>query len=160
MALAHRRRATRSFAADWTAFGAVSKTTPDWPTAFAQFHGDYEGTGNWAVSTENDCGASPPNFGQFTVSGGCTPCQIVISNNPVQDVLEVSIPEAYLPTLAREGSSRGQLRILDQMGRPALAGEMAAGQRTVDVSGLAPGLYVLHVNLGGQRFVGKVIKIR
>jgi lysyl endopeptidase len=151
----------RSFAADWTAFGAVSKTTPDWPTAFAQFHGDYEGTGNWAVSTENDCGASPPNFGQFIVSGGCNPCQIVISNNPVQDVLEVSIPEAYLPALARGGSaSRGQLRILDQMGRQVLASEMAAGQRAVDVSGLGPGLYVLHVNLGGQRFVGKVIKIR
>jgi hypothetical protein len=150
----------RTFAADWTAFGAVSKTSPDWPTPYGRFYGDYEGIGNWMVSTENDCGASSPNFGQFIVSGGCNPCQIVISNNPVQDVLDVSIPETYLSTPAREGAGRGQLRILDQMGRTVLSSEMASGHRAVDVSGLEPGLYVLQVNLGGQRFVGKVVKIR
>jgi hypothetical protein len=150
----------RTFAADWTAFGAVSKTSPDWPTPYGRFYGDYEGIGNWMVSTENDCGASPPNFGQFNVSGGCDPCQIVISNNPVQDVLFISVPDHQIEAGASANSGKGRLRILDHMGRPVLSEEMVSSRRSINVSDLVPGLYVLHINIGGRRFVGKVIKIK
>lgn len=78
---------------------------------------------------------------------------LVIRPNPAQDQVEVALPKG----LKRDA----QLAVLDALGRvvPLVTyGQHADGAWTLDVSGLAPGTYLIQVKGHGTRWTGRLVR--
>ncbi|MEM1320392.1 MAG: T9SS type A sorting domain-containing protein [Bacteroidota bacterium] len=75
-----------------------------------------------------------------------------LSPNPARDWLEVVLPEA---------GRAADVRLFDMRGRRVVvAAEQRSSGLTLDLGGLQPGLYVLELQQGAQRYVGKFAILR
>ena len=137
-------------AATWSATGAVSKVEPSGPGPYGTYEGMYAGTGHWQTTTSNDCGTRVYS-GQYKVvsgSGTCHPCPRVGIQNPVRDVLTLTIAPLDVED---DGSIAGgkraptQVEVVDQSGRAILRFDFNGSSTIQDVSMINSGLYFAKV---------------
>ncbi|MEP7218948.1 MAG: T9SS type A sorting domain-containing protein, partial [Bacteroidota bacterium] len=71
--------------------------------------------------------------------------------NPVSDLINVQIPNLH---------QSGRVTLVDALGRELISRSItgATSLETIDVSGLASGIYLIKVESGGSSTVGKLVK--
>ncbi len=150
-----------SFTADWTASGAVSRIGGNVPASYATFVGNYEGTGNWQVTTSNVCGTNS-NFGQYNVTNNCNPCPRIIVNNPVQNELIAVISDYHFITDTPDNTPEfvGDFMLFDQNGMTVKSEKFNGNQHTTNVQGIKSGLYILKMKSKDFDLTEKVIIIK
>jgi len=75
---------------------------------------------------------------------------LTVYPNPVQDILEVSLPKNH--------SQRTDYTITNMLGTEITTGSIYAIKQNIDLSGIKPGLYFLHINTVKGTVSQKIIK--
>ncbi len=149
-----------SFSANWTASGAVTRIGVG-SSSLGKFRGDYEGLGNYMVTTNNVCG-NTSNYGQFDVSGNCTICPRIIMTNPVKDFIQLEIPSAKLSIENQKNIDNisGNFFLYDQTGKLHIKEKMKSNKHQTNAARLENGMYLIEVQLNGQKFIEKIFVIK
>lgn len=149
------------FLGHWAAYGAVSVATSN-PIAGNTFTGEYEGTGNFSVYTNNSCGNSQTKWGAFNVTGNCNPCPRIIINNPVSHVLQCEIPIDKIPIEYREDiyNLEGDFHLLDNNGNLITAEKFKTNKHSTNVTALIDGMYFVRMIFKENQLTEKVIIIK
>ena len=114
---------------------------------------DVTGDGRLDMVTANYANATIgvlPNTGTYTPLATARPtaADLTLVPNPAHDAFTVTLPAGLLPTQAELLNALGQV-----VRRPAVGG----ASFRVETSGLAPGLYTLHVLAGGTALARRVV---
>jgi lysyl endopeptidase len=146
-----------SFNGDWSASGAVSlQSTPF--SSQATYKGNFIGTGNWHLSTTNQCG-SGSSSGLYNV---INPYRISI-NNPVHQYLEISLPIKLLDdnlNLKSRSESKFDFFILDQNGNTLRIDKFEGSKYTLDISDLKSGMYFIKIKNSQIELIEKAVIIK
>ncbi len=119
-------------------------------------HAYYNLLNSWAPSLISGAIMMRPIFGEpITGSGveelGISRRKWTITPNPAHDVLHV----------VYEGDAKGEYAITDLQGRQVMSGTTRNNEQTLDISGLAAGMYLVRFSSGDQVFdTQKFIKLQ
>lgn len=91
-------------------------------------------------------------MGTVGVEGPVREGKLIIRPNPAQDRVEVALPDGARDTMG--------LEVLDALGRrmPVAVDRSAGPKWALDVSGLAPGTYLLRANGPGRTWTGRLVR--
>lgn len=149
------------FLGNWAAYGAVSVATPN-PISHNTYTALYEGTGNFSVYTQNSCGISQTKWGAFNVTGNCNPCPRIIINNPIQNILNVEIPDYvfFEENGIVKKTTQGDFLLMDQSGQYIKSEKFYGKQHSTNVDFVKPGLYILNMRSDDFDLTEKVVIIK
>jgi lysyl endopeptidase len=145
----------------WSASGAVS-TNLSGPSQYKTYTGDYDGLGNFHVTTDNVCGNSLLKSGGFTVSGACTYCPRIRLNNPIDRIIKAEIPLENLPSDLRDNFENitGIFELINSHGEAVIKEIFKTNKHESNIDDNLSGLYFVKMSIGQISYMEKSIVVK